>query len=105
VASSTLYCSSCLGGLAPGAALRVMPRDGRAPFAICRPAVRGLCLRLAGGLAESSSIELWDPAAARAFDRAEAQAFARQSIAAAHEPTTHHIEAAGLPSQTEGSER
>jgi hypothetical protein len=68
MSSTTLFCAGCGRLVVPGAALRVISRDGRW-FPIHRPFVDGGCLRAAGSVAVTR-IEMFDEGAAVAFDHA-----------------------------------
>ena len=89
-------CRACGSSLLAGESLIVTPTDGGAPFLLHRLGVWSHCL-WAAGRRESTTIAELDPAAARAFDRAdggsrangatfEAQAFARNAAISAGRP-------------------
>lgn len=62
-------CASCWRPLTAGAALRVIPTDGGRPYAIHRPGESYHCFPAASRRCHAA-IELYDPAAAREYDRA-----------------------------------
>jgi hypothetical protein len=79
VSSTTIECHACRYPVAPGAALLVTPLTGSpppAPFVVHRVSIVAGCIRAAGRIGDASIAE-FDPAAARAFDRLNADGGSR----------------------------
>lgn len=71
---TTTVCAACRGPMSPGEALRVTVLQTGEAFDLHRPGLDSRCFGYAG-TADSTRIELFDPAAARRLDAAIAATF------------------------------